>query len=190
MTHKGFNLGVLTTVGHAQLHDAGHFLTKAHAACALDTAAHLLHAYQWAGVLGVHHAFFFIVTRGRTTVTHGQILQLALTALVTNGAIEGVIDEQKLHHRLLGLDGFVALGADDHALRHRCGAGRHGFRGFFHIDQTHAAVGRDAEFLVIAKMWNICAGLFSCVHDHAAFLDVNLFTVEFDFNHGTYPSQT
>ena len=54
-----------------------------------------------------NNAFFFLVTRGRTAVTHSQVLQLTFATLVANGAIEGVVDEQKLHDCFLSGHGFV-----------------------------------------------------------------------------------
>ena len=180
---KGFDFGVFTTVRHAQLHHAGHFLAKAHAAGAVDATAHFLHGNQRTDVLVEHHALLFFVARGTAAVAHGQILQLAFTALVTNGAIQRVVDEQELHHRLLGLDGLVGLGAHDHAHGHRRGAGGHGLGGLFHLHQAHAATRRDGQLLVVAEMGNVGARLFSRMHDHAARWHFDLLAVEFDFNH-------
>ena len=133
------------------------------------------------------HALFFFVTRAAAAITHSQVLQLALTALVANRAIERVVDQQKLHDRLLGRNRLVALGAHDHALRHGRGAGGHGLGGFFNLDQAHAAVGRNREFLVVAEMGDVGAGFFSGMHDHAAFGNFHFLTVEFYFNHGSSP---
>lgn len=38
---------------------------------------------------------------------HALILQVALTALIANGAIKGMVDQQELHHSLPGLAGHV-----------------------------------------------------------------------------------
>jgi hypothetical protein len=130
LAHEGGDLGVLAAVLHAEFHHAGHLLAEAHAAGAVDAAAHLLHRDQRADILVEDDSLFFAVARGRAAVADGQILQLALPALVADGAIERVVDEQELHHRLLGLDGLVALGADHHALGDRRGAGRHGLGAF------------------------------------------------------------
>ena len=78
---------MLAPVRHAQLHDTGHFLPKTHTARAVNTAAHLLHADERPHVFDGYDTFFFLVTRSRATVTDGQVLQLALTALVANRAI-------------------------------------------------------------------------------------------------------
>ena len=172
---------------HTQLHDTGNFLAEAHATGAMDTAAHFAHADQRAHVFDSHHALFFLVARRRITVADRQVLQLAFAALVADGAIQGVVDEQKLHHRLLRLDSFIALGANHHALGHRRRAGRHGLGGFFDVHQTHAAIGRNTELLVVTKMGDVRTRLFGGVHHHAAFEHFHFFTVEFDFNHGGAP---
>ena len=172
---------------HTQLHDTGNFLAEAYATGAMDTAAHFAHADQRAHVFDGHYALFFLVARGRITVANRQILQLALAALVANRAIEGVVDKQKLHHRLLRLDSFIALGANHHALGHRRGAGGHGLGGFFNIHQTHTAIGRNAELLVVTKMRDVRARFLGSVHHHAAFEHFHFFAVEFDFNHGIAP---
>ena len=170
-------------VGHTELHHASDLLTKAHTAGAVDAAAHLLHGNQRPYILDGHYAFVFLIPRARAAVAHCEILQLAFTTLVADRAVKRVVDQQKLHHRLLRFDRLVALGAHDHALRDRGGAGRHGLGHFFYIDQAHAAVGRNAELLVVAEMGNVGAGLLGRMHDHAAFKNVDLPAVEFDFNH-------
>src|SRR3989344_946758 len=153
------DLRVLAAMDHAQLHHAGHFLAKAHAAGAMDATAHFLHGNQRADILDRHHALFFFVARRRAAIAHGQVLQLAFTALVADGAIQRVVDQQELHDRLLGFDGLVALGAHDHALRHRRSARWHGLGSLFHIHQAHTAVGSDRKLLVVAEMRNVGARL-------------------------------
>ena len=63
LADKSFDLGVLAAVAHAELHHAGDFLTEAHAAGAVDAAAHLFHRHERAHVFVEDHAFFFFVTR-------------------------------------------------------------------------------------------------------------------------------
>ena len=185
---KGFDFRVLAAMGHAQLHAAGNFLAKAHATGAMDATAHLFHADEWPDVLVEDQAFFFVVTRGTTAITHRQILQLAFAALVTDGAIQWMVDEQEFHHRLLRLDSAIGFGVHHHALRHRCGAGRHGLGGFLHVHQAHAAVGGNAQFLVITKMRNEGARLLGRLNDHAAGCCFYFFAVDFNLNHGVQPA--
>src|SRR5690606_13093264 len=101
LADKRLNFRVLTTIEHAQFHDAGHFLTKTHATGTVNATAHFLGRYQRADILVEHHALFFAIAGFVAAVTHGQVLQLAFTALVADRAIERVIDQQKLHHAFL-----------------------------------------------------------------------------------------
>ena len=188
VTDKGFDFRMLATVRHAQLHAASNLLAKAHTAGAMDAAAHLFHADEWPDIFVEHHAFFFVVTRGTTAVAYRQVLQLAFTTLVTDGAIQRMVDEQKFHHRLLRLDGTLGFGVHHHALRHRCGASRHGLGGFLHIHQAHAAVGRDAQLFVITKMWNEGARLLGRLNHHATRRNLYLLTVNLNFYHGVQPA--
>ena len=188
LAHKGFDFSVFAAVRHAQFHHAGHFLPKAHAACAMNASAHLLHADQRPYILDSDNSFFFFIARGRSPVADSQVLQLAFAALVADGAVQWVIDEQKFHHRLLRLYRPIGFGAHDHALGHGRGASGHGLGCFFNIYQTHTAVGRNAQFFVITKVRNVGAGFFSRVHDHAALNNFDLLTVQFNFNHERHPS--
>ena len=60
-TDKGFNLGVLTAVRHAQLHAAGYFLPKTNTARAMDTATHFFHADERSHIFVEHHTLFFVI---------------------------------------------------------------------------------------------------------------------------------
>ena len=174
---------MFTATQHAELHDAGNFLAEAHAAGALNTAAHLFHGNQRTGLFVENNAFFFFVARRCFTVTDGQILQLTFTTLIADRAIQRMIDQQKLHDFFLGLDRLVALGAHDHAGRDRRGAGRQRLGRLFHLDQTHAAIGRNRQFFVIAKMRDVRAQFIGRVHHHAARWHFDFFAVYFYFNH-------
>ena len=137
-----------------------------------------------------HHAFFFLVAGRSTAIPHRQVLQLTLTALITNGTIERVIDEQELHHRFLRLESFFTLRPDNHALRHRGGTSWKWFGGLVHIDQAHATVRGDAEFFVITKMRNVGARGLGGMHDHAAFTHFDGFVINLYFNHDHSPCST
>lgn len=49
---------------------------------------------------------------------HRLILQVTFTTLVTDGAIQGMVDKEELHHTLTGLPGQVRVGLDPHTLHH------------------------------------------------------------------------
>ena len=184
LADERFDLSMLTAVRHTQFHLASNFLSETDAPCAMDAAAHFLHGHQWADIFVRDHALFFLVARGRAAVTHRQILKLAFAALIANGAVQRMVDQQELHDRLLRLDGLVRLCPDHHALCHRRCAGWHGLGSFFNFNQTHATAGRDGEFFVITKVRDIDARFLCSVHYHAAGSNFYFFAVEFDFNHG------
>ena len=174
---------MLTTVRHTQFHYTSYFLSKAHTTRAVNTAAHFLHGDQRSDVFVKHNPFFFVIAGSTGAVTNSQILQLALAPLVANRAIQRMIDQQEFHHALLGLDGFVVFGVNDHSLRHRCGASRHGLRRFLNIDKTHAAIGSDRQLLVVAKVRDVGPCFVSRMHDCATFRHAHFLSVEFYFNH-------
>ena len=55
-----------------------------------------------------------------------------------------------------------------HAFRHRRRAGRQRLRRLLHLDQAHAAVGRDGELGVIAEARDVDVGRVRDLHDHLA----------------------
>ena len=172
------DLGMLAATEHAQLHDAGDFLTEPHAAGALDTTRHFLGRDQRPEILVKHDALFFVVARRIAAVTHGDILQLAFPALIADRAIQGMVDQQELHHALLGRDRAHRARMDHHAAGCGCGAGGHRLRGLLDLDQAHPAVGRDGQLLVIAKMRHVHAELVGRMHDHAALLHFDFLAVD------------
>ena len=109
----------------------------------MNAARHFLRRNQRPHFFGLNGAFFFNIATGGFAIAHRQILQLALAAFVAHGAIQRVIDEQKLHHARLGLLCHVGMRMHHHAIGYRRGAGGQRFGGFFHFHQTHAAVGSD-----------------------------------------------
>ena len=74
-------------------------------------------------------AFHPAVTRLAVPVAERLVLQGALAALVADGAVERVVDQQQLQDALLGAfrHGRADLGAHHHALGNRHGAGGLGF---------------------------------------------------------------
>ena len=51
----------------------------------------------------------------------GVVLQAALAGLVADRAVEGVVDEEELHHPLLRLLDLGHVGAHHHAVLHHLG---------------------------------------------------------------------
>ena len=59
--------------------------------------------------------FSFLVARVGAAVADREILQLAFAALVADGTVERMVDEQELHHALLRLYRLRRSGTHDHA---------------------------------------------------------------------------
>ena len=162
------DLGVLATTGHAELHHAGDLLTESHAARAMDAARHV-GGDERAEILVRHDPLQFLEARRRGPVADREILQLALAALVADRAIERVVDEQELHHALLRLHRLVGVREYLHAFGDRRGARRQRLGRLLDLHQAHAAVGRDRQLAVPAKMRHVDTERIGGDHDHAAF---------------------
>src|SRR3989338_7994429 len=168
---------------HAHFHHAGDFLPETHTARAVDAAAHFLGGNQRADILVHHDAFFFAVARCRRAIAHCDVLQLAFAALVANRTIQRVVDQQEFHHALLRLDGRFGMGMNLHAVGSRCRTGGQRFWRLLHLDQTHAATGRDRQFLVVAEMRDMNARLVRRVHHRGTALDFYLLAINFNIDH-------
>src|SRR5690606_6586122 len=116
LAQESGDLGELAPVHHANFHDAADLFTEADATRAVNATLHAVGGDERAHVLGRYDALGFLITRSGLAVTHGQILQLAFAALVTDRAVERVIDEQELHDRVLGGNGLFRTRLHDHAV--------------------------------------------------------------------------
>ena len=177
--HIGANLEVLTPAGTTKLRQARHFITEPHAAGAVNTTGHIRRD-QRPEVLVFHHPLSFIEARYVAAVAHGNVLQLTLAALIANRAVERMVDEQELHDGFLSLQGVRRLRRHLHAVHDRCSTCRHGLRCALDFHQTHATVGGDAQFLVIAETWNQDSGLVSRLDDHGATTSFERLAVDLD----------
>src|SRR5207244_10504998 len=129
---------------HPELLDTGDLLGEADAARAVDAARHV-GGDEGTEILVRHRALALVVARDVAAEADGEILQLALSALVADRTVERMIDEQELHRGALRADGAWRFREELHSLRHRGRAGRERLRRLLHLDQAHAAVGRNRE---------------------------------------------
>src|SRR3989475_403657 len=180
---EGDDLRVLPPSGEAELHLAGDLLPEAYAARALNAAAHLLRGDQRPELLAQHDALFLGVARVAGAVADREVLQLAFAALVADRAVERVVDQQELHHPVLGLLGGRRIGPHLHAVGDRGGAGGQRLGRFLDLDQAHAAVGGDRELAVIAEVRHVDAELVGRVHHRGALRHLDRPAVDLDFHH-------
>ena len=91
---------------------------------------------------------------GGRGVFMGKILEVALSALIADRAIQRMIGQDEFEHRLVGVIDDRRGGPNGHAF------GRHGaargleLRHLFDFDQAHAAVRIRLEFRMVAEVRN------------------------------------
>ena len=86
-----------------------------------------------------------------------------------------MVDEHEFHHAFTGFLDHGGIGLDHHAIArgHRAGCNRLGRT--FHFDQTHPAVARNRQALVITETRHFFARRFTGLQDGGTVFD-------FDFN--------
>ena len=179
----GGDLHVLAAPQRADFIHAGDLFGEAHAAGAVNAAGHD-RLDQRAHVFLGHRALVFVIARRAAAIGDRLVLQIALTALVADRAIERVVDQQEFHHAFArGLDHF-AVGADflpvgsrQRAARLRLG------RSGLHLDQAHAAIAGDRQPLVIAEARDFLARKLARLKDGCAFGDLEFLSVYGDLGH-------
>ena len=130
---------VRAALGEDQLVVLGDLLGEAHAAVAENAALTVdgdqRAQRQWL----LEMALGLDETRAAQSPTERDVLQRALPALVAYRAVERVVDEQELDHRVLGVPDAVGLGVDHHAVLDRGRAGCLELGDALDLDQAHAA---------------------------------------------------
>ena len=178
----GADFHVLAAEDRAELLDARDLVGEADAARAMDAARHD-RLDQRPDILVAHRALALVEAAEVAAVGHRLVLQVALAALIADGAIQRVIDEQELHHPFPRLLDLLRIGADHHAVRRRHGAGRDGLRRALHLHQAHAAVAGDGEPVVEAEVRDLLAGCHAGLHHRRAGLDRDLGAVDGERRH-------
>ena len=182
VTQEGHDFGVLAAASHPQLHHPGNLDSEAHATRAVDAAGHLFAGDQRPERFVEHHALGLGIARVGGAVTYRQILQLAFAALVANGAVERVIDQQELHHPFLRVDRLLRMGPDFHSLADGRGARGKRLGRLLDLHEAHPAVGRDGKLLVPTEVRHIDAELVRSIHDGAAGGHFDLLAVDFEIH--------
>ncbi len=182
----------------------GDLLTKPNAARAKD-AALIIERDAWPkhDVFWLLH-FMFEKTRRTCAVLNAKLLQPAFARLIANRTIKGVINEEEFHHTVLAFLHQRRICAHTHSfsdiLRARNLRARYPVDQRFavgpqfgftigahfrnsHLDQTHPAIPRRAEFLVITITWHVTASLLACLDDPRAFWKLMPDAVNLDVEH-------
>src|SRR5215510_2094738 len=176
------NGGVIAAIDHRKFVGPGNLLKKAHTARAFDAA--LAVKYD----VGTENFPFAVVLLSLLEaapleiVRHVIILQPALPRLITDRAIQRVIYQKKLHHRLSNRQHFRALGQNRHPFRRLSVTSDLELRHFLNLDEAHAAVAGDRQLRVIAIVRDVDAYLRRYLDKIFAFSGSNFFAVDSELN--------
>lgn len=77
----------------------------------MNAAVHV-HLDEGTNVLVFHSTLVLVVAALTVAIKDGDILKITLSALVTDGTVERVVYQEKLHDALLCLFGLLGLGLD------------------------------------------------------------------------------
>ena len=129
------------------------FLQIANAAPADHTALLVQHNGVGNQVVLVFEALGFHELADARPVAHGLILERALAALVTDGAIQRVIQQDKGQVGLLHILHLLRVGLDHHVLghRHRAGGLQRHAAGTGDLHQAHAAASHRVQLGMAAE---------------------------------------
>ena len=179
--------GILTPAHKAKLGHARDLGEKAYASRAVNAPVHL-RLDQGAEIDGILRPFGFAEPAESRAEGHGLVLQVALAALVADGTVERVVDEQELHHPFSRLADRVGCRQDlrRRAVRtgakvsHLHGAGRDGLWPPQHLDQAHPAIARDRKALVVTEARDLPPRLLAGLEQGQICVDVQFLAVNAD----------
>ena len=153
-TWKNPDLAVVSAIENAELAGLGDLVGKAHAAGAENATLLIQHHMRTE-----RHGLMFLdllllESRIVEPEVEIEILQVALTGLITNRTIQRMVRQQKLQH---GPPAFLSLGilsVHNHPFGHGRIASDLELGRLFDIHEADAAVARDRERRMIAVPWN------------------------------------
>ena len=154
----GGDFHVLAAADQPKLRHARDLGHEADAARALDAARHE-GLDERPEIFLFHGALGLAVAAAVLAIIEGLVLQVALAALVADGAVERMVDQQEFHHAFARLFDERRIRADRGrravAVRaqivHARGAGRHRLRHAHDLDEAHAAIAGHRQALVVAE---------------------------------------
>ena len=185
----GCDLRIFATTCLAHLVNARDFRREAHAARARNTAGHV-GLDKWTEIQIVRGTLWLAEAGEVDAICHRLILQIALTALVANRAIERMVNQEELHDTFAGLFNHRGIGLHDRrlALRtraqiadlHRAGGGWL-WRAAHNFDQTHAAVASNCKAFVVTETGDFDARHFAGLNEGHRPINFDLGSINDDF---------
>src|SRR6185312_6535128 len=130
---------VRAALGEDQLVVLGDLLAEAHAAVAEDAALTVDRDQRTEREWLLEVPLRLDHPGAAKAPAKGDVLQRALAALVTDGTVERVVDEQELDDGVLGVADAIGLGVDDHPVLDRRRARRLELRDPLDLDEAHPA---------------------------------------------------
>ncbi len=115
---------------------------------------------------------------GVEAVLHRVVLEKALSGLIADRAVEGVVLEQELHHRLARLPHSLGIGQHHHAVLGDGGTRGDQARHALHLDETDATLTDHAQAGVVAVGGNLDARLGGGIHEVGALGHPNLVAID------------
>jgi len=182
MVGEVLDLGHRPAAGRRQRFDIHHFVAVPHAAQALDAPVHL-RLDQRAEVLLLEHPLDLDEPAGGRRVLMRKILQVAAAALVADRAVQRMVGQDKLQHRLVRLGDDGRRGAHHHALGNRRAARGLQLRRLLDLHQTHAAVGVPLQLGVVAEVGDHHPHLPRRLDDKRALRSRDRYAVDRQVNH-------
>ena len=147
---------------------AGDDLTEAHAAPAEDAAFAVQHQHRSQRDRLGEVALQFDEPAAAGAVGEGLVLQRALPALVADGTVQRVVDQEELQVSLLGPPHVRRRRGDDHALFRDQRAGGLQPRHLLHADETLPAGAQRRHAVQVAEDGDVDAGLLRRMPDRGA----------------------
>jgi hypothetical protein len=121
------------------------------------------------------------VARAPGAPAEGDVLERALAALVAHGAVERMVDQKELDHRVLGVAHAVRGGHDDHAVADRGRAGGLELRDALDLHEAHAArTDRLAQLRLVTEVGDLDVAVLGGVHEHRALGRAHLAAVDLE----------
>ena len=170
---EGRDLAAVATVGNVDLRVGVDLFHEPHASRAEDAAVAVEHeggteVHVGLHALAVEHAARKAHPALVGTEAVGEVLERTLAALVTDGAVERVIDEQELEDTRARVNDIRGLGVHHHALGDRRRARGLQLRHLLDLHDADAAGPVDSEARVVAVVGNPDAGLDGRLEDGPA----------------------
>lgn len=133
-------------------------LSESDASSTMDTSGHSS-LDEWADVLVLNGSLILSHSALFVSINLGDILQIALTALIANWAIEWVVSQKEFHDTASSDPGLLGSGDDFQIWSNLSGAGCQWLWRALNLDEAHSAVSSHREALVIAKSGNFNSSL-------------------------------